>query len=115
MGHILVIDDNNAILKVMDVMLTKHGYDVIVAHDGVEGIELFSNDSRIKLVITDIRMPGKDGNQVAKFIRSDEKIKNTPIIAMTAYPQDVKRELFDSILLKPFGYKELIELTDSLL
>jgi len=115
MGHILIIDDDNAILKVIDMMLTKHGYDVKVAHDGNEGIELLNNDSRIKLVVTDIRMPGKDGNQVAKCIRNDEKTKNTPIIAMTAYPQDAKKELFDSILVKPFGYKELIELTDSLL
>ena len=115
MGKILVIDDNYDILNLMDTILTKNGYDVKVAHDGEEGIEQLNNDSNFKLVITDIRMPGKNGNHVAKYIRDHEKMHNKPVIALTAYAEEAEIELFDSILIKPIELNELIELIDMFL
>jgi CheY-like chemotaxis protein len=97
----------------IDLALTHRGYDVKIAHNGSEGIGLLHNDSRFNLVITDIRMPVADGNQVAKHIRNNEKTHKTPIIAVSAYPSDAEKGLFDSILAKPFKIKELIELITS--
>jgi CheY-like chemotaxis protein len=57
-------------------------------------------------------MPGADGNQVARYIR--EKMDNTRVIAISGYPADADKELFGSILVKPFKIKELIQLVDSL-
>jgi CheY-like chemotaxis protein len=110
--RILVIDDDHHILKGITLILTKRGYDVKVAHNGIEAMEVLNGDSHFKLVITDIRMPGMNGNQVARYIR--EKMHNTRVIAISAYPEDADKELFGSILAKPFKIKELIQLVDSL-
>ncbi len=113
MEKILVIEDDPKSLKVIDSVLTCHGYGVKVVHDGIEGIELLKNGPQFNLVITDIRMPSADGNQVAKYVRVNEKTHKTPIIAVTTYPDDVEKELSDSILTKPFKIKDLIELVNS--
>ena len=110
---ILVIEDNHHILNVIDLALKHHGYDVKIEHNGIEDIELLNNGFHFNLVITDIRMPFADGNQVAKHIRNNEKTNKTPIIAVSAYTGDVEEELFDSVLAKPFKIKELIELITS--
>ncbi|MFC1825661.1 response regulator [Thermodesulfobacteriota bacterium] len=109
MEKILIIEDNYSLLKIIDRTLTREGYDVTVAHDGNKGIELLNDDSNFKIVITDIRMPGKDGNRVARYIRDNQKMQNTRIIAMAGYADEAQSELFDFLLLKPFNLGELIE------
>ena len=114
MEDILVIDDDKHILRLVDEILTHRGYNVKTADNGIEGISLFEQNRRFSLVITDIRMPEADGNQVAKYMKDKDDMKNTPIIAISSYPNDAERELFDSILEKPFGFKELTFAVDSL-
>ena len=114
MEDILVIDDDQPILRLVDQVLTDHGYTVKTAENGIEGIRLFDQNRHFNLVITDIRMPEADGNQVAKYMKNNKQIKNTPIIAISAYPDDAEKELFDSILEKPFSLKELIGTVESL-
>ena len=108
MDRILVIDDDDTILNVISKMLGHLGYAVEVACDGETGIELLKNRYHFKVVITDIRMPGKDGNQVAKYIRDADRIQHTPILAITGFPEDADDGLFDSVLTKPFKMKDLI-------
>jgi len=59
-------------------------------------------------------MPGKDGNQVAKYIRNADKRQDTPILAITGFPEDVDRRLFDLIVIKPFKMELLINLIKTL-
>ena len=113
MEDILVIDDDRKILRLVDHLLTRRGYTVKTADNGIEAIRLFDENRRFRLVITDIRMPGADGNQVAKYLKGTEEIKNTPIIAISAYPDDAERDLFDSVLEKPFSIHDLSALVDS--
>ena len=68
MGKILIIDDDRNVLNLLDQLLNVHGYRVIVASNGIEGIELLNSEDGVGLVITDIRMPGANGNQVAKYL-----------------------------------------------
>ena len=113
MEEILVVDDDKQILRLMEHLLTRRGYTVKTADNGIEAIRLFDENRRFRLVITDIRMPGADGNQVAKYLKGTEEMKNTPIIAISAYPDDAERDLFDSIVEKPFSIRELSALVDS--
>ena len=115
MEKILIIEDDLNILKVMELALTRKGYDVKVAHNGIEGMELLNDDFHFDLVISDIRMNGADGNQVAKYMKDNEKTHKTPIIAFTHYTEDAESELFDSVLAKPFTMKDLIEVVTSAL
>ena len=113
MNNILVIDDEDNILRSMRRVLTYFGYGVKLAHDGEEGIELFKNGHNFDLVITDICMPGMNGNDVARFIRSTDK-SNTPIIAITGHgADDINRDMFNFLLMKPFKLETLIDVVRS--
>ena len=107
MAQSLVIDDEKDILNILRTLLVKLDFEVKVAHDGREGIELFEDGHDFDLVITDIRMPRADGNQVAKHIRGSGK-PDTPIVAMSGYNDKADGELFDFTLEKPFNLKELM-------
>ena len=107
MARALIIDDEKNILNILRTLLVKLDFEVKMAHDGREGIELFEDGNDFDLVITDIRMPRADGNQVAKHIRGSDK-PDTPIVAMSGYNDKADGELFDFTLEKPFNLKELM-------
>jgi len=107
MARALIIDDEKNILNILRTLLVKLDFEVKMAHDGREGIELFEDGHDFDLVITDIRMPRVDGNQVAKHIRGSGK-PDTPIVAMSGYNDKADGELFDFTLEKPFNLKELM-------
>ena len=109
MEQILIIDDDDSIVDLMNRVLTHSGYRVKIARDGDEGIHILKNTHDYKLVITDIRMPRKDGNSVAKYVKSSAKLSDTPVVAITGFVDDVQRELFDVVLEKPFKVKDLIK------
>jgi CheY-like chemotaxis protein len=111
--RILVIEDDHHILKLIEWALTERGHEVTVAHNGIEAIDILNKTSPFNLIITDIRMPGKDGNQVAKHVK--EKLQYIPVIAISACSADAEKELFVSILEKPFKTGDLIQLVDSFL
>jgi CheY-like chemotaxis protein len=101
-GRILLIDDDSQILTSLREALTHVGYEVEVACDGDEGIELIDSGHNCDLVITDITMPTVSGNAVARHIRSSDR-RDTPIVAITGFGEDaIERELFNSVLEKPF-------------
>ena len=113
MQRILLIEDDKSIRTVIALHLRIRGHQVEVAEDGEEGIEFFTRLGNFDLVITDIRMPRKDGNSVAKHIRSSER-GETPIVAMTAYKNEVQGELFNFTVIKPFRNEDLIKVIKSL-
>lgn len=113
MAQALVIDDEKDVLNILRTLLVKLDFKVKVARDGREGIELFENGHAFDLVITDIRMPRVDGNQVAKHIRGSDK-PDTPIVAMSGYNDKTENQLFDFMLAKPFNLKELLALVKTI-
>jgi two-component system response regulator VanR len=112
MSTILVIDDEKGILQLMHQALTKYGHNVETADDGQEGIRKFDGGS-FDIVITDIRMPGIDGNGVVKHIRKS-KNQSIPVIAISGTPWLKETDDFDMVLAKPFPVKQLIESIRSL-
>jgi CheY-like chemotaxis protein len=113
MQRILLIEDDRSIRNIIALLLRKLGHQVEVAEDGEKGIELFTRLGNFDLVITDIRMPRRDGNEVAKHIRSSERAE-TPIAAITAYGDKLQKDMFNFSLLKPFRNEELITIIRSL-
>lgn len=115
MGRILVIDDNEGVRGVLSRILEEIGHDVAIADGGDKGIEIFNHRCRFDLVLTDIGLPGIDGNEVAKQIRESEPPK-TPVIAMTSHQEmGFERDLFDSVLIKPFRLEALLDMIGSYL
>lgn len=107
MSTILVIDDEKGILQIIYQTLTKFGHKVETAGDGQEGIKKF-DDGNFDIVITDIMMPGVDGNGVVKHIRKSNR-QSIPVIAISGTPWQSEDANFDMVLPKPFPLKKLVE------
>ena len=112
MGKILVIDDEEQIVLVLTMALSKYGFNVEMATNGLEGIKKFDEEC-FDLVITDIRMPGLGGNDVVKYVRNSEKYF-TPVIGITGTPWLLEDEYFDAVFTKPFAIRDLVETVSSL-
>ena len=108
MYKILVIDDDDANLKMIRLMLTKAGYIVETASNGKEGTEAF-NKSDFDMVITDFQMPNMNGNGVAAHIRDSNK-HHTPVIGISGEPHYFNKIDFDRIIRKPVSFRELINM-----
>ncbi len=88
---ILVIEDNGQNRYLIGFILEKHGYEVIQAKDGFEGIEL-ANTVKPALILLDIQLPLMDGYTVARKLRSNPDLVKVPIIAVTSYAMVGDRE-----------------------
>ena len=109
---ILVVDDERHIVRLVEVNLTRAGYDVVSAYDGVEALEKVAEDIP-DMIVLDVMMPRMDGFEVLKNLQADPKYKDIPVIMLTAKAQDA--DIFkgwqsgvSSYLTKPFNPKELL-------
>ena len=104
---VLVIDDDQRIVELIRHSVTKLGkYDVLVAYDGVQGLERFQSE-RPDCVIVDVMMPRMDGFQLVRAIRGDNESAHTPLIILSALSDEVDRETgclsgVDEYMTKPF-------------
>ena len=103
---ILVIDDEKAILNVVQTALSRAGFKVDIALDGQKGIQKFDS-GQFDLVITDILMPGIDGREVVKHIRNSGR-PYIPIIGFSGTPWLFENNQFDAVFTKPFPLKDLV-------
>ena len=110
--RVLIIDDEEIIPKFLKINLIKWGYEVKEAADGIEALEQLDHDN-YDLLICDILMPNKDGWEVLKGVRSNPKVKDIPVIVLTAKNED--RDMFTGYELganyymtKPFTKDQLL-------
>lgn len=82
-GKILIADDEQDILDIISYNLKNEGFEIFTATNGLTAIELAKRNSP-DLIILDIMMPGKNGIDVCKFLRSNSNFKNTIIVFLTA-------------------------------
>lgn len=109
---ILVVDDERHIVRLVEVNLARAGYDVSVAYDGVEALEVFAKE-KPDMVVLDVMMPRMDGFEVLKKLQADPNSQDVPVIMLTAKAQDA--DIFrgwssgvSSYLTKPFNPRELL-------
>ncbi|MFH0785408.1 MAG: response regulator [Pseudomonadota bacterium] len=120
MKNILVIEDNENMLRMMNDLLNRSGYHVLSAIDGVAGLKTYRAE-RPDLVITDIIMPDKEGLEVImELVKEDPRPK---IIAMSGggmmeprtYLSLAQKLGADEVLEKPFRPADLLTLIEKLL
>ncbi|MBP6408331.1 MAG: response regulator transcription factor, partial [Fusobacteriaceae bacterium] len=108
--NILIVEDEVEISEVIKKYIEHEGYNYKVVENGFQALEAFNQDT-FHLVLLDVMLPGIDGFQVLKEIRT---ISSVPIIMITAKRQEVDRlkgfdEGADDYVVKPFSPRELIK------
>jgi DNA-binding response OmpR family regulator len=106
-ARILLVDDEQAVQKLLSYPLRKEGYDVVPAHDGREALDRFA-EQRFDLVVLDIMLPKLDGIEVCRRLRSRSQV---PIIMLTAKDDEIDKVLglemgADDYITKPFSVRE---------
>jgi twitching motility two-component system response regulator PilG len=81
-GNILVVDDSPTVCKLVVITLEKHGYRVVTAADGLEGLARIQ-DELPDLVLLDITMPRMDGYQLCKVVKGSEETKHIPVVMLS--------------------------------
>lgn len=117
--RILAIDDSPTIRALVAKALRSAGFEVILASDGVDGIDSLS-EAEPDLIITDINMPRMDGFGVIEAVRADNRFSNVPILVLTTESgADLKararRSGATGWIVKPFVDAKLIAVIDRVL
>lgn len=82
--QILIVDDNPTNLKLVRVLLSRKGYDVLTAKDADEALQILDS-FKPKLILMDIQLPGMDGLKLTRKLKADPNYQEIIIIAITAY------------------------------
>jgi len=109
---ILIVEDEKDIVKMLEYNLKKEGFKTLSVSDGEDALDAASS-KRPDLIILDLMLPGIDGLEVCKSLKSERKTQSIPIIILTAKVQEsdkiVGLELgADDYVTKPFSPRELI-------
>ena len=91
MAKILLVEDNEMNRDMLSRRLERHGFDLVMAKDGNEGVELSSVENP-DLILMDMSLPVLDGWEATKQIKANEKTRHIPIIALTAHAMSGDRE-----------------------
>ncbi len=110
-SRVLVVDDNPSNLRLLEVVMTKEGYEVITATDGEPALALVEQDSP-DLILLDMNMPGLDGLETCRRLKNNPKTRLIPIIIVTAAnTEEAKLKSIeagaDDFLTKPISMTEL--------
>jgi len=112
MPRILAVDDEPNIVRLIQVNLERHGYQVETANNGAQALAKIKAN-RPDLVVSDVMMPEMDGFELLANIRRDPSLMDLPVIMLTAKAQD--KDVFegyhygaDMYLTKPFNPMELV-------
>jgi two-component system cell cycle response regulator DivK len=112
MARILVVEDNQANMKLATFLLESAGHEVLPATDAESGLTI-ARTSHPSLILMDIQLPGMDGLQATALLKHDESTRGIPVIALTALAMKGDEERIraagcDGYIAKPLAYKEFL-------
>jgi CheY-like chemotaxis protein len=118
-AKILIVEDNPKNRAMLSRRLIKRGYEIVMAEDGQEGIDMTYSE-KPELILLDMSLPVKDGWDVAKHLKGDDATKHIPIIALTAHAMAGDREKTleagcNEYETKPIRLPDLLEKMETLL
>lgn len=116
---VLCADDDEDILALVALRLSRAGYDVVTARDGASALAA-AREQRPAVAILDVMMPRLGGIDIVHALRSDANLRDVKVILLSARVQDADRERgleagADAYLVKPFRFEELEETVNQLL
>ena len=119
MAKILYVEDNEMNRDMLSRRLTRREYEVLLAMDGKEGIDMMKSE-KPGIVLMDMGLPVMDGWEATTAAKADDEIKSIPIIALTAHALESDRQKAlacgaDDFDTKPIDFKRLLSKIDDLL
>ncbi len=86
--HIMIVDDSKTVRNLIAFIISKEGFRVTKAEDGLDALEKLYSIPGIDLIISDINMPRMDGFTFVKNLREQEAFRDTPVIILSTESQD---------------------------
>lgn len=116
---ILVVDDSPTVRRLVELVLSQHGYNVISAEDGEQGLKL-AKEHVPAVVLVDFVMPRMNGHMFCKALREDENFRNVPVILISSKSEVVGQAFEESFgivhyFTKPFEPEDLVAKIDEVL
>lgn len=116
---ILLIEDDPLSARLVDLILKSEGHQVIMAHDGFQGLQIAQNTS-LDLILLDLMLPGIDGFEVLRRLRADPNTADVKVVVVSAKSQPADKERAAELgtndyLTKPYRKVELLKVVRSLL
>jgi two-component system response regulator VicR len=117
---VLCIEDEKEMIDLIKLILERRGFEVLGALGGKEGLEVIRRE-KPDLILLDLMMPEVDGWEVYRQMKADEKLKDIPVVVVTAKAQSIDKVLglhiakVDDYVTKPFGPQELLKSIDKVL
>ncbi len=110
---ILIVEDNDLNMKLFNDLLQAHGYDTLQTSDGYEAMDI-TREHHPDLILMDIQLPKVSGLDIIKKIKSDDELKNIPVIAVTAFAMKGDEEKIrdggcDGYIAKPISVPSFLE------
>lgn len=113
MKTILIVEDNEANMKMFNAALRLEGYDTLLSTDGVGVVELV-RERRPDLIVMDIHLNDRSGLELTKQLKADKTLKNIPVITVTAFAMKGDEEVImaggsDAYLSKPVDISTFLQ------
>lgn len=115
--RVLLVEDDRSLRRYLEVVLRRHGYDVIVAIDGLEAMRA-TLTAPVDLVVTDAIMPNLNGHELVRFLRNTPQLSHLPIVLLSALEikdDQTEDHRADIYLSKPISPEALIECLEKLM
>ncbi len=118
--NIVIVEDEQEMIDLIELILSRRGFDVIGANGGAQGLKAI-REYKPDLVLLDLMMPEMDGWQVYQQLKGDPSTENIPVIVVTAKAQNIDKVLglhiakVDDYIPKPFSLEELVSRIEKVL
>lgn len=117
---ILIVDDSRSLRTLVNLTLTRAGYDVVEAGDGKEALEKIGKIAKVHLIISDVNMPNMDGFTFVQGVKAHPRHKFTPVIMLTTEDEEAKRQRGKAAgakawVVKPFEPPHLLDAVSKLI
>jgi DNA-binding response OmpR family regulator len=111
--RILLVDDEENLVRLIEARLRHAGYDVLIARDGAAGLEM-ARTQQPAVIILDLMLPKLNGYEVCTMLKQDTRYQNIPIMLLTAKGMERDKQLglecgADAYVQKPFKPQEFLE------
>jgi two-component system phosphate regulon response regulator PhoB len=110
--HILVVEDERDLLRVLSYNFEQAGFDVVTAGDGETALRA-AREERFDVIVLDLMLPGIPGTEVCRRLKQNPPTANIPVVMLTAKGEELDRVVgfelgADDYVVKPFSVRELI-------